>query len=125
MDNDQVVAVNDEAAPAETAEAPKKATRTRRKAAPKVAADVEAPAAEAPASEAAPEAAAAPVRRTRSRKKAEPAETLPGLDDEATAVGEDAAAARQLPKPSPKRPLSRPPKSRSAVVVLPSPKLKP
>ncbi|WP_026005786.1 Rne/Rng family ribonuclease [Arthrobacter sp. M2012083] len=111
MDNDQVVAVNDEAAPAETAEAPKKATRTRRKAAPKVAADVEAPAAEAPAPDATPEAAATPVRRTRSRKKAEPAETLPGLGDEATAVGEDTAAPEAKPEaaaePAPEKPVRR------------------
>ncbi|YCK83811.1 Rne/Rng family ribonuclease [Arthrobacter sp. D3-18] len=115
MDNDQVVAVNDEAAPAETAEAPKKATRTRRKAAPKVAADVETPAAETAASEAAPEAAAAPVRRTRSRKKAEPAETLPGLGDEATAAEVEATAAPEAAEvkpeaaaePAPEKPVRR------------------
>ncbi|MBD1541074.1 Rne/Rng family ribonuclease [Arthrobacter sp. IA7] len=97
MDNDQVIAVNEE--PAATgeaaAEAPKKATRTRRKAAPKAAAAAtETPASELPAPEtlmsegAAPETAApetavpesaggeaaeapakTPVRRTRARKK--------------------------------------------------------
>lgn len=91
MDNDQVIADNVEPAAAgeAAAEAPKKATRTRRKATPKAkAADAESvtpgPTAETPASEgavsetAAPELAAetaeapakAPVRRTRARKKA-------------------------------------------------------
>ncbi|MEE2522973.1 Rne/Rng family ribonuclease [Pseudarthrobacter sp. J75] len=87
MDNDQVVAVNDEAASAQTEEAPKKATRTRKKAAPKAqTADAVAPpeagdpdtAAEAataaaavePSADAAP-AAKAPARRTRApRRKA-------------------------------------------------------
>ncbi|MBT2584313.1 Rne/Rng family ribonuclease [Arthrobacter sp. ISL-95] len=103
MDNDQVVAVNDEAAPAETAEAPKKATRTRRKAAPKVAADVEAPAAEVSAPDAAAEATAAPARRTRSRKKVEPAEPLPGLGDEGTAEASPESAA----EPAPEKPVRR------------------
>lgn len=109
MDNDQVVAVNDEAAPAETAEAPKKATRTRRKAAPKVAADVEAPAADTPAPEATPEATKAPVRRTRSRKKAEPAEPLPGLGDDAAAAPEAAAEAapEAMAEPAPEKPVRR------------------
>ncbi|MFW0775028.1 Rne/Rng family ribonuclease [Paenarthrobacter nitroguajacolicus] len=114
MDNDQVVAVNDEAAPAETAEAPKKVTRTRRKAAPKVAADAEAPAVEASTQEAAAEPAAAPVRRTRSRKKAEPTETLPGLGDEATATAEVAVAAEAAEtrpeaaaEPAPEKPVRR------------------
>jgi ribonuclease E len=97
MDNDQVIAVNEEPAAAgeAAAEAPKKATRTRRKAPPKAtAADVESAASDGPAPEsltsegAAPETAAAddavpesavaesaetpaktPVRRTRARKK--------------------------------------------------------
>jgi ribonuclease E len=97
MDNDQVIAVNEEPAAAGegAAEAPKKATRTRRKAPPKAtAADVESAASDGPAPEsltsegAAPETAAAddavpesavaesaetpaktPVRRTRARKK--------------------------------------------------------
>ncbi len=114
MDNDQVVAVNDEAAPAETAEAPKKATRTRRKAAPKVAADVEAPAAEGPAVETteapeATEAPAAPVRRTRSRKKAETAEPLPGLGDDATAAPEAAVESQPeaAAEPAPEKPVRR------------------
>ncbi|MCT9867784.1 Rne/Rng family ribonuclease [Paenarthrobacter aurescens] len=108
MDNDQVVAVNDEAAPAETAEAPKKATRTRRKAAPKVAADVESPAAGVPTAEEAPETAATPVRRTRSRKKAEPAEPLPGLG-EVSADGQEAVAETQpeAAGPAPEKPVRR------------------
>ncbi|MFJ4207478.1 Rne/Rng family ribonuclease [Paenarthrobacter sp. NPDC089675] len=100
MDNDQVVAVNDEAAPVDAAEAPKKATRTRaarapRKTAAKQAGAVAAEAAEAPvevpaaaAPEGAGDAAAveetpkAPARRSRARKKTEPAETLPGLGED-------------------------------------------
>ncbi|QSZ49111.1 Rne/Rng family ribonuclease [Arthrobacter sp. D5-1] len=114
MDNDQVVAVNDEAAPAETAEAPKKATRTRRKAAPKVAADAEAQAAAAPVVESteapeATEAPVAPVRRTRSRKKAEPAEPLPGLGEDVAAAPE--AAVETQPEavagPAPEKPVRR------------------
>ncbi|VXB19879.1 Ribonuclease E [Arthrobacter sp. 9V] len=103
MDNDQVVAVNDEAAPAETAEAPKKATRTRRKAAPKVAVDADAPSAEVSAPEGAAEATAAPVRRTRSRKKVETAEPLPGLGEEATAEPIPASA----DEPAPEKPVRR------------------
>ncbi|MHC8608088.1 Rne/Rng family ribonuclease [Paenarthrobacter ureafaciens] len=102
MDNDQVVAVNDGAEPAEAAEAPKKTTRARtarapRKIAAKAAADsaVEPVAAEeasdAAAAVQAPDAAAgapateepaaqAPARRSRARKKVEPAEPLPGFD---------------------------------------------
>ncbi|UKA48041.1 Rne/Rng family ribonuclease [Arthrobacter sp. FW305-123] len=109
MDNDQVVAVNDEAAPAETAEAPKKTTRTRRKAAPKVVADVEAPAAEASTPDVAAEATKAPVRRTRSRKKVEPAEPLPGLGEETTAEPEAAAeaGAESAAGPAPEKPVRR------------------
>ncbi len=103
MDNDQVVAVNDEAAPAETAEAPKKTTRTRRKAAPKVVADVEAPAAEASTPDVAAEVTAAPARRTRSRKKVEPAEPLPGLGEEAAAEAKPESAA----EPAPEKPVRR------------------
>ncbi|MGF6831912.1 ribonuclease E [Paenarthrobacter sp. TE4293] len=111
MDNDQVVAVNDEAAPAETAEVPKKTTRTRRKAAPKVAA--EAPADEAAAAEAtepaATDAPAAPVRRTRSRKKAESAEPLPGLGDDVAAAPEAAVEAQPetVAEPAPEKPVRR------------------
>ncbi|MET3902585.1 Rne/Rng family ribonuclease [Paenarthrobacter sp. 4246] len=114
MDNDQVVAVNNEAAPAETAEAPKKATRTRRKAAPKVAADAEAQVAAAPVVESteAPEATdapAAPVRRTRSRKKAEPAEPLPGLGEDVAAAPEAAVETQPeaVAEPAPEKPVRR------------------
>ncbi|MFF2842741.1 Rne/Rng family ribonuclease [Paenarthrobacter sp. NPDC057981] len=105
MDNDQVVAVNDEAAAAENAEAPKKTTRTRRKAAPKAADAVETPAAETPA----PEATDKPVRRTRARKKVEPAEPLPGLGEE-TAVGQEAADESQpeaIVEAAPEKPVRR------------------
>jgi ribonuclease E len=103
MDNDQVLAVNDEAAVEEiaaTPEAPKKATRTRRKAAPKAEA-VEPAAAEGIPDAAtgttgpgAPDAAgeaAPPARRSRSRKKVEPAEPLPAFADDAPAVPPEAA----------------------------------
>ncbi|WOH17073.1 Rne/Rng family ribonuclease [Paenarthrobacter sp. GOM3] len=113
MDKDQVVAVNDEAAPAETAEAPKKTTRTRRKAAPKETPAVESTSSEVPVSvegTETPEAAAAPVRRTRSRKKVEPAEPLPGLGEE-TAGAPEAAAIESQPEaaaePAPEKPVRR------------------
>jgi ribonuclease E len=100
MDNEQVIAVNDEAAAAEADAAPKKATRTRRKAAPKAEAlipetdlagagtaesapaDVDASAAGAAVADVAESAgpeAKAPVRRTRARKKPETAEPLPAF----------------------------------------------
>ncbi|MBT2523390.1 Rne/Rng family ribonuclease [Arthrobacter sp. ISL-28] len=115
MDNDQVIAVNeDPAANEETvaAEAPKKATRTRRKAAPKVkepepevslpepelqepvvgepalsaeplvSEPVDAAHSDVTAVEAAVAEAKAPVRRTRSRKKVAE-EPLPAFADEA------------------------------------------
>ncbi|WP_284978013.1 ribonuclease E/G [Arthrobacter sp. fls2-241-R2A-200] len=114
MDNDQVVAVNDEATPSETADVPKKATRSRRKAVPKAtveaAADsaTETPVVEAGAEEPVAEAPA-PVRRTRSRKKAEPTEPLPGLGEEAAVVPE-AAAESQPEAPAdaaPEKPVRR------------------
>ncbi len=83
MDNEQVLAVNDEAASMDADSAPKKATRTRRKAAPKTGEAVAAEAAsdavttEAGAAEAAADEAKAPARRSRSRKKVETAEPLP------------------------------------------------
>ncbi|TLM72124.1 Rne/Rng family ribonuclease [Pseudarthrobacter sp. NamB4] len=114
MDNEHVLAVNDEAAGAEAATAPKKATRSRRKpagkaddglTAPAVAgtgADTSSenlPAGEVPADQATAEnaeAAAAetkaPARRTRARKKAETAEPLPAFADEAAAADADVAA---------------------------------
>ncbi|UXM90059.1 Rne/Rng family ribonuclease [Paenarthrobacter sp. JL.01a] len=109
MDNDQVVAVNDEAAPAETAEAPKKTTRTRRKAAPKAVEEAGTPVAEAPAAEEAAEATEKPVRRTRARKKVEPAEPLPGLGDD-SAVEQEATAESQpdaIVEAAPEKPVRR------------------
>lgn len=107
MDNDQVIAVNEEQAAnaeAAAAEAPKKATRTRRKAAPKTAEadsapllpELQQPAVAEPVpgeqAESGPEAPAAeakaPVRRTRSRKKVAE-EPLPAFAGDAVA---DAAA---------------------------------
>ncbi|MCQ6272134.1 Rne/Rng family ribonuclease [Pseudarthrobacter sp. R1] len=104
MDNEQVLAVNDAAAATEADAAPKKATRTRRKAAPKAGAlipetdvtgtgtpegapaGVDAPEGSAagtgPADSGAPETKA-PVRRTRARKKADTAEPLPAFAAEA------------------------------------------
>jgi ribonuclease E len=78
MENEQAPAVNDEAV--EAAEAPKKVTRTRRKAAPKAteAAPVNDAAEAEPATDAAPEPKA-PVRRTRARKKVDTAEQLPAF----------------------------------------------
>jgi ribonuclease E len=107
MDNDQVVAVNEEAATAETAEAPKKTTRTRRKAAPKA---VETPSAEEAAGT---EAAAgteptetpvkAPARRSRARKTTEPAEPLPGFNDEPAVASPTETEA----EPAPEKPVRR------------------
>ncbi|GAB3566665.1 hypothetical protein GCM10027405_26010 [Arthrobacter alkaliphilus] len=93
MDNEQVVAAAEDAASSETPEAPKKAARTRRKAAPKTVAADEAPdpgAAAAPTEPVAEvsdvEAPKAPARRTRARKKAESSEPLPGFAEEAAPV---------------------------------------
>lgn len=127
MDNDQVIAVNEEPAANgdAAAEAPKKVTRTRRKPSPKATADAEAPASEAPASETlTPEAAATqaaatetgapqqavaeaaetpaktPVRRTRARKKVAE-EPLPAFAEsvgaEAEAQVTDVPAAEAVP----------------------------
>ena len=120
MDNEQVSAVNDEAAATGAEAEPKKATRTRRKAAPKasdaliaetdvaagtaVADSVQAGASAAesganavntvPVTDAAE--AKAPVRRSRSRKKVDPAEPLPAFAEEAAApaAAGDAAGAQ-------------------------------
>lgn len=100
MDNEQVVAVAEDAASTETTEAPKKATRTRRKTVPKMVAGEETPDAGAAATDAEPlsedvgaEASKAPVRRSRTRKKVETPEPLPGFAEEAPASGEAAEAA--------------------------------
>lgn len=115
MDNDQVLAVNEEQAANEeaaAAEAPKRAIRTRRKAAPKAkAADTDSapllpelqqpavaepvPAEQAESGQEVPAAGAkAPVRRTRSRKKVaeEPLPAFAG-DAAAEAVATEADAA--------------------------------
>lgn len=122
MDNDQVNAVNEDPAASREAEAPKKATRTRRKAAPKVkepeaqaslpepalqepvlgepalsaesvvSEPVDAAHSEVTAVEAAVAEAKAPVRRTRSRKKAAD-EPLPAFAEEAGAEAPAEAAA--------------------------------
>jgi ribonuclease E len=93
MDNEQVLAVNVDA-PATEAEAPKKATRTRRKAAPKgEAALIPAPEAGEAGAEAAE--AKAPARRSRSRKKTEAADPLPAFADQAAPEAvQDAAGAQ-------------------------------
>jgi ribonuclease E len=88
MDNDQVSTVNE--APATEAEAaPKKATRTRRKAVPK-SDDALIPVPDAEET-VAPEAKA-PARRTRSRKKEEIAEPLPAFAGEAAPETAQASA---------------------------------
>ncbi|MDP9695178.1 UNVERIFIED_ORG: ribonuclease E [Arthrobacter globiformis] len=123
MDNDQVIAVNEEPAAAgeAAAEAPKKATRTRRKAAPKAAAaDTETQASELPAPEtltsegAAPETAVpesavgeaaeapakTPVRRTRARKKVAE-EPLPAFAEAAGAEVDVQEGGAQVAAPEP------------------------
>ncbi|MDR6508774.1 Rne/Rng family ribonuclease [Arthrobacter oryzae] len=95
MDNDQVLAVNEEAAASEEAaapEAPKRATRTRRKAAPKAEAEPEAAPAEAAAAGIAAEEKP-PARRSRSRKKVEPAEPLPVFAEDTAAEVDSAPVA--------------------------------
>lgn len=99
MDNDQELAVNEDAAAAGAA-APKRAVRTRRKAAPKtddavtdaVATAPEAAVPEASGDAPVEETAKAPARRTRARRKADVAEPLPAFAEEPEAVSADAAA---------------------------------
>lgn len=96
MENEQVLAVNNDEAAAGAADAPKKATRTRRKAAPKAEAAAAGPEGTAEAGPAAAVAetvpeTAAPVRRTRARKKVDAAaEPLPVFAPDAAA--QDAGA---------------------------------
>ncbi|MEQ4517832.1 Rne/Rng family ribonuclease [Pseudarthrobacter sp. B907] len=122
MDNDQLVAGNDEATVTEEAtetaaatEAPKKATRTRRKAAAKEeapAADAEAAAGTSDAvadSPAAAEPVKAPARRGRSRKKIE-AEAEPAAAEPAAAAEEapaDAPAEQPTAEEAPEKPVRR------------------
>jgi ribonuclease E len=112
MDNDQELAVNEDAAAVEAA-APKKAVRTRRKAAPKAEAALTDAGAPAPAeTDANPGAdggtveavgeTKAPVRRTRARKKVDAAEPLPAFAGEADTsaagtAGDAPAAAAESP----------------------------
>ncbi|TAP44081.1 Rne/Rng family ribonuclease [Arthrobacter sp. S39] len=100
MENEQVLAVNNDEAAAEAPDAPKKATRTRRKAAPKPeTAGAEVTAADAgtaPSAETSAPEAAAPVRRTRARKKVDAAaEPLPAFaaDEAAPDAGAGDSAA--------------------------------
>ena len=125
MDNDQVVAVNGETA--EASEAPKKATRSRRKAIPKTqqvtaegipvetagahAGAADAGAADAGAAETSGDGSApsevtdgdqavqspAPARRSRSRKKAEPAVPLPAFAEDEAATGSPVQDASETP----------------------------
>ncbi|WP_115788688.1 Rne/Rng family ribonuclease [Arthrobacter silvisoli] len=111
MDNDQAVPAAEDAAAAETVEAPKKTTRTRRKAAPKTEAPAEAVAAPDEETEEAPKA---PVRRSRVRKKVEAEEPLPAFagNDAEAASGAPAEAAPAEPAPveaeaAPEKPVRR------------------
>ena len=107
MDNDQELAVNDTAADADAA--PRKAPRTRRKAAPKTNEDVtaatEAPEVAGADGAVAEEAPKAPARRTRARKKVDAAEPLPAFADEAgpavAAAVVDSPAAEEPAAPAP------------------------
>jgi ribonuclease E len=97
MDNEQVVAAAEDAASTETTEAPKKVTRTRRKVAAKTVSADETPDAGAVAATVEPlpesvdtEEPKAPVRRSRSRKKVETPEPLPGFAEEASIDGVEA-----------------------------------
>ena len=129
MDKDQVVAVNVEAA--EAPEAPKKATRTRRKPIPKTqavtaegipiepgASETASPAAagEAPEATAAPEKAA-PAKRSRARKPVEPAvaEETPVVEE--TPVADEAAASDPALEDAPKKKPVRRRTSRAKAVV--------
>ena len=135
MDNDQVLAVNEESAASEEAaapQAPRRAVRTRRKAVPK------AESAEAGASEAAPaaEAVAAeagateaveekvPARRSRSRKKVEPAEPLPVFADDAAAQvdvhGAAASAEEAVPSAPAEAVIEKPVRRRASRAKAPA-----
>ncbi len=120
MENEQAPAVNAEAEGTETTEAPKKATRTRRKAVPKAgAADatdagpvtetaVQPEAApQADAAEAAVPEPKAPVRRTRARKKPEP-EPLPAFAEDAAAEAAPAEVSTEAPAADAAVPVAEP-----------------
>jgi len=115
MDNDQVLAVNEESAASEEAaapQAPRRAVRTRRKAVPtaesaEAGASEAAPAAEAVAAEAGATEAVeekVPARRSRSRKKVEPAEPLPVFADDAAAQVDVQGAAASAEEAVPSAP---------------------
>lgn len=140
MDNDQVIAVNEEQAANEesgAAEAPKRATRTRRKAAPKATADTDAaattpelqqpavaepaPGEQAQGEPGAPAAEAkAPVRRTRSRKKVAE-EPLPAFAD--APVADAAATAGAVAAPA--EPAVVEPAAEPEAAAEPEPEAKP
>lgn len=140
MDNDQVIAVNEDPAAKEeavAAKAPKKATRTRRKAAPKVkepdaqvslpepelqepvlgeaslsaepqvSEPVDAAHSDVTAVEAAVAEAKAPVRRTRSRKKVAE-EPMPAFADEAETRADAAAPEGAAPAEAAAEPEAKP-----------------
>jgi ribonuclease E len=140
MDNDQVIAVNEEQAANEesgAAEAPKRATRTRRKAATKATADTDAaattpelqqlavaepaPGEQAQGEPGAPAAEAkAPVRRTRSRKKVAE-EPLPAFAD--APVADAAATAGAVAAPA--EPAVVEPAAEPEAAAEPEPEAKP
>jgi ribonuclease E len=101
MDNDQELAVNEDAAT--EAAAPKKAPRARRKAAPKTAEELTDAVAATPEAAASTQgddtekAAKAPARRTRARKKADAAEPLPAFADDASSAANVSAAVADAP----------------------------
>jgi len=101
MDNDQELAVNEDAAT--EAAAPKKAPRARRKAAPQTADELTGAVAAAPEAVAstpgddAEKAAKAPARRTRARKKVDAAEPLPAFADDANPAANAPVAVADAP----------------------------
>jgi ribonuclease E len=130
MDNDQVLAVNEESAASEEAaapQAPKRAVRTRRKVVPKAEAvesepaQAEGPAAAAPAAEAAAEETP-PARRSRTRKKVEPAEPLPVFADEAavTVAAEQAETGQALESPAEAAVVEKPVRRRASRAKAPA-----
>ncbi len=108
MDNDQAVPAAEDAATA-AEEAPKKTTRTRRKAAPKTEAPAEAVA--APDTDAEPEEAPkAPVRRSRARKKVETPELLPAFAETGAEAVSEPPATSESPveaEAAPEKPVRR------------------
>lgn len=132
MDNDQVLAVNEESAASEEASAaqpPKRAVRTRRKALPKAEAvepqeAQEALGADASAEDNAQAEEKAPARRSRSRKKVEPAEPLPVFADDAAAQadvqGEAASAEEAVPSAPAEAVIEKPVRRRASRAKAPA-----